>query len=59
METRIICYANEKDCRCFVELPGLEPEDKRRLYEVIYGKFNRFAFVTNIDGTILIKNIEN
>jgi hypothetical protein len=59
METKIVCYANEKDCRCIVDIHKLDAQEQYRVYEAIYGKFNRFAYVSNTDGVILIKNIEN
>ena len=59
METRITCYANEKDCRCYVDIHILNAQEQCQIYEAIYGKFNRIAYVSNRDGVILIKNIEN
>jgi hypothetical protein len=59
METKIVCYANEKDCRCIVDIHLLDAQEQHRVYEAIYGKFNRFAYVSNQDGVVLIKNIEN
>jgi hypothetical protein len=57
MKTRIICYGNEKDCRCYIEVPGIELHDARRIYEAIYEKFNKIAHVSWSDTKILIKNI--
>jgi hypothetical protein len=57
-QIRISCYANEKDCRCYIEFQDvLDPELKRQVYEAIYGKFNQIAYVGWSDTKILIRSI--
>jgi hypothetical protein len=59
MTTKIVCYINKISQCIIVNAHVLNDQEQRQLFEAIHEKFNKHVRVSNENGVILIKNIDD